>query len=113
MVKGEKSDIKKQKLFSKIIRDIADELNVLFIVTNQLKKTTDPDNNHIPTLESIDYADIVELSDKVILLYRPVYYGYGDIDNDIMELIIAKNEQGLLGSAKVRFDGITSRIHTF
>ncbi len=110
MIKDEKSDIEKQKLFSKIIRDIADELNVLFIVTSQLKKTTERDNGNRPIIKSIDYADIVELSDKVILLYRPGYYGYGDIDHDIMDLIIAKNEQGLLGSAKVRFDRITSRI---
>jgi replicative DNA helicase len=66
-----------------------------------------------PTLVDVrKYAPIDTYADLILLLYRPEYYKIDEWDDEKLsptageaEIIVAKNTNGSLGIAKVKFDG--------
>lgn len=93
------------------LKNIAKDYNVLVIVSSQLSRAVESRTGEKrPQLSDLrESGGIEQDADKVIAIYRPEYYGlsedsYGNSTKNIVELIILKNRNGLVGSAKLLKD---------
>ena len=96
--------------FSRELKNIAKENNVVVIATSQLSRGVEyRKESKVPQLSDLRESGSIEQdADKVIFIYRPEYYG---INNDAMgetldgetHLYIAKNRIGQTGMVKIRF----------
>jgi replicative DNA helicase len=86
-------------------KDIAKTFNVPFVVLAQINRGVEGQNNKRPSMADIkDSGDIEQDMDLGILLYRDEYYNSHSKDKGVMELIVAKNRNGVTGTCKVVFD---------
>lgn len=86
------------------IRALADEMNILILVTSGLKRKTDRRKDHRPRIEDIfQSADIVRYADMIMLLYRESYYDPAANQNHAM-CIIAKHPHGALKEVPLLWD---------
>ncbi len=94
---------------SKKLKEIAKENDVPVILLSQLSREVEKRNPPRPKLSDLRESGSIEQdADSVTFIYRPEYYGYTeDANGDSLigkaELIIAKNREGDLGTANVRF----------
>ena len=86
------------------LKSLASEHQVCIIITSQLSRALENrGGDRRPKLSDLrDSGAIEQDADKVLMLYRPIYYGVEfDEDNmptkNIMKVIIAKNRRGGLG----------------
>jgi replicative DNA helicase len=86
------------------LKSLAAEHHVCIIITSQLSRALENrGGDKRPQLSDLrDSGAIEQDADKVLLLYRPIYYGFEfDEDNmptkNIMKVLIAKNRMGGLG----------------
>lgn len=102
-----KTDNRVQEL-SKITRSLkklARELNVPIIVLSQLSRNVETRTNKRPMLSDLRESGSIEQdADVVIMLYRDEYYYSTTAEKNIIELIIAKQRNGPVGTAKLKFD---------
>lgn len=102
-----KTDNRVQEL-SKITRSLkklARELNVPIIVLSQLSRNVEARTNKRPMLSDLRESGSIEQdADIVIMLYRDEYYYSNTAEKNIIELIIAKQRNGPVGTAKLKFD---------
>ena len=94
----------------RVLKRLARELNISIIITSQLSRAVETrGGDKKPQLSDLrESGSIEQEADKVIFLHRPEYYGLtedatGNPTNQMMEVIIAKNRQGPLGSVFMRF----------
>jgi len=103
----EKNDNRVQEL-SKITRSLkklARELNVPIIVLSQLSRNVETRTNKRPMLSDLRESGSIEQdADVVIMLYRDEYYNANTTDKNIIEIILAKQRNGPVGTAKLKFD---------
>lgn len=103
----EKTDNRVQEL-SKITRSLkklARELNVPIIVLSQLSRSVETRTNKRPMLSDLRESGSIEQdADVVIMLYRDEYYNNNTIEKNIIEIILAKQRNGPVGTAKLKFN---------
>jgi replicative DNA helicase len=104
-------------MFMRGLRKLAKELNITFILSNDVSRQCEKISMHKrPLLQHLsEQGDLHENADKVIFIYRPLYYGIikDEIGNDIrhrMEWIVAKNKLGPEGTAVFHFDNALIHI---
>lgn len=90
------------------LKNIAKELNVCIIARSELSRAVELRGmqNNLRLSDLKDSGAIEQIADKVMFLYRPEYYGItqdenGNDYNGLSLLIVAKNETGATGEAKL------------
>lgn len=97
-----------QKLstISHSLKKLAKVLNIPIIITSQLSKEPDirfkAGQDPRPKLEDLKYSSgIVKDADTIMLLYRDDYYYPDSTKKNILEVNVAKNRNGKLGTVKL------------
>lgn len=86
------------------LKGLAREFNVPLIAVSQLSRATEGRENKRPMLSDLRESGSLEQdADVVIMLYREKYYDR-KVQNDIAEVIIAKQRNGPVGMIKLLFD---------
>ena len=100
---------------SRGIKALARELNVPVICLSQLNRATEGREGHKPRMSDLRESGSIEQdADVVAMLHREDYYHRGEpdyVDNNIAELIVAKQRNGPTGVVKMHFDGGTTRFN--
>lgn len=103
----EKNENRVQEL-SKITRSLkklARELNVPIIVLSQLSRNVETRTNKRPMLSDLRESGSIEQdADVVMMLYRDEYYNNNSPEKNIIEIILAKQRNGPVGTARLKFD---------
>ena len=86
----------------KELKLLARELNVSIIVTSQLSRKPEERDDKRPVITDFTNtaSSISNYADKILFLYRDSYYKKENKSN-ITEIIVAKNENGRTGTAKL------------
>jgi replicative DNA helicase len=95
-------------LISRKLKSIARVFNILLIVSSQVSRNVEKSGgDRRPNLNDLLDAECLEsLADKVIFNYRPEYYGFlmnenGESNQNLMELNIVKNNNGMTNAIKI------------
>jgi replicative DNA helicase len=92
---------------SRYIKALARELDVPVVVISQLNRSPEGREGHRPRMSDLRESGSIEQdADVVMLLHREDYYHRGEDgyqDNNVAEIIIAKQRNGPTGSIKLRF----------
>ncbi len=106
--------------FTNELRRIAKDFNVCVIVSSQLSRSVEiRGGDKRPQLSDLkDSGAIEQDADKVIFLYRPEYYRIminedGMDTTGILELIMAKNRNGNLGTVKLKRNSNATRLKNY
>lgn len=91
-------------------------LEVPFLCAAQLNRDMSARKSKRPLLTDLrDSGSIEQDADGVILLHRPSYYDCEEwdasCDNEPLELIVAKNRHGTIGSCEMLFCGSSGRLY--
>ncbi len=96
-------------LISRELKNIAKDFNVSVIGISQLSRSVESrGGNKRPHLSDLrDSGALEQDADKVLLMYRPEYYGItqdedGNNMAGVVEIIVAKNRNGMLGTAMLK-----------
>jgi replicative DNA helicase len=102
---------------SRCLKSVAKELNVPVIALSQLSRGVDARPNKRPLLSDLRESGSIEQdADSVLFLYRPEYYGITkdpithESNVGLVEVIFAKNRDGVTETAKVDFNGAFMRF---
>ncbi|CAM4252240.1 hypothetical protein DEMA109039_12600 [Deinococcus marmoris] len=77
----------------------------------QLSRAVETRPNRRPMLADLRQSGNIEANaDNVLLLYRDEYYHPDSADAGLIELIIAKQRDGVVGTVMARFDGPYQRL---
>lgn len=99
---------------SRYLKALARELNVPVVVLSQLNRGTEGREGHRPRMSDLRESGSIEQdADVVLLLHREDYYHRGEPDweeNNIAEVIIAKQRNGPTGTVELIFDGRLTRF---
>jgi len=88
---------------SREVKAISKDLNIPMIVLCQLSRAAEQRSDSRPRMSDLRESGSLEQdAHKVLLLYRPSYYG--EDDNTEAEIIVAKSRSGPIGSIKVRWN---------
>jgi len=109
---------------SRQMKGLARELGVPVIVLSQLNRAAEGRQGHRPLMSDLRESGSIEQdADVVMLLHREDYYHKGESDyteDNIAELIIAKQRNGPTGSIKLvfnsqytRFDNLSNAQESF
>jgi len=109
LMKGEgRSREEEVSSISRGLKSIAKDLNIPVIGLSQLNRKCEERASKRPQLSDLRESGTLEQdADIVIMLHRPAYYGFTEMETDegigvsssgVMELIIAKNRNGVTGS---------------
>ncbi len=91
--------------YSGAFKDIAKEFDVTFVALAQINRGVESQNDRRPSISDIkDSGDIEQDMDLGLLLYRDEYYKADSSERGVMEIIVAKNRNGSVGTCKVSFD---------
>jgi len=97
-------------LLMRELKVIARSFNIPIVISSQVSRDAEMrGGSKKPILSDLrSSGSIEEEADKVIFVYRPEYYGFGDNEGNsalgLMELIVAKNNSGFLASAFLKYD---------
>ncbi len=91
---------------------MAQELDFLLVVGSELSRSAErrTSSSTRPMLHDLkDSGWIEELADKVILIYRPEYYDLvewedGEVTKGTGELVVCKNNYGLMENIRVSYN---------
>jgi replicative DNA helicase len=107
---------------TRALKNLAKELKVCIVAASQLSRAVEnrPGGSKRPQLSDLRESGTIEQdADKVLFLYRAEYYGLEVDENNepttnTMEVIVAKNKSGALGTFKLhiepRFTGFTDDV---
>jgi replicative DNA helicase len=99
-----------------VLADAAKQDGIAYLVLAQLNRECEKRDDKRPMLSDLKQAGTIEERAKaVFFLYRPSKYGEVDstgaaVPEDVIEILIAKNNQGRCGKALAQWDGRTMRI---
>lgn len=92
------------------LKAMARDLNVPLIVLSQLSRAPEKRADRRPELADLrDSGGIEQTADTVLLLHRPGFYDASAPQNEV-EVIIAKQRHGPVGTVKLYFDPSTARF---
>jgi replicative DNA helicase len=117
LMSGPKSDSREQEVsaISRGIKALARELSLPVICLSQLNRGPESRDGHRPRMSDLRESGSIEQdADVVLMLHREDYYHRGDpehTDNNIAEVIIAKQRNGPTDIVKLQFDGGTTRFN--
>lgn len=95
---------------SKALKAIAKEFNCPVISLAQLSRGVEKRPDKRPMLSDLrESGSIEEDADVVVFLYRDAYYSKNDED-DSLEIIMAKNREGEVGTVKAKFNRWTGVV---
>ena len=81
------------------------------VLVSQLNRSLESRTNKRPIPSDLRESGSIEQdSDIILFIYRDEVYDQASIDKGMAELIIAKQRQGSLATAKVPFNGSVSRF---
>jgi replicative DNA helicase len=88
------------------LKFLSKDLDVPIITLAQVNREVEKKADKRPTLSDLrESGDIEATADVVMFLHREGYYKKdGDVDDNVAEVIIAKNRNGESGVVKLRFD---------
>ena len=104
---------------SRLLKIMAKELNLPVIVLSQLSRAPESRADHRPILSDLRESGAIEQdADMVWFPYRAAVYGIKNIyindieqdSNGIMEIIIAKNRNGITGSFFLKHNTALTKI---
>lgn len=103
---GERTENRTQDI-SKITRSLkllAKELDITIILLSQLSRAPEARSDHRPMLSDLrDSGTIEQDGDVVMFLYRDEYYNKDTESKGIIECIVAKNRNGEVGTARLKW----------
>lgn len=89
---------------TRAFKRLSRELNAPIFLLSQVNRGVESRCNKRPVLSDLrDSGSIEEDADVVIMLYRDVYYYPESPDHKLAELIVTKNRNGAIGTAKLLF----------
>ena len=112
-----KSENRAQELshITRMLKNIAREFQIPIIALSQLSRNVENRVDKKPILADLrDSGSIEQDADLVLMLYRNNSYSFNPLENSdysLIELIIAKQRNGPIGSIKLKFD--ESRLKFF
>ena len=90
---------------SENIKQLARELQCPILALSQLSRECERRPNKRPQLSDLrDSGSIEQDADRVLMLYRDVYYNEDTEDPDLAELSVLKNRHGPTGHIELRFE---------
>lgn len=90
---------------------MAKELDITIIILSQLSRAPETRADHRPMLSDLRESGSIEQdADVVLFLYRDEYYNADTESKDIIECIVAKNRNGEVGTAKLKWQAEMQRI---
>lgn len=93
------------------LKALAKELDIAVVALAQLNRGVESRVDKRPGLADLrDSGQIEQDGDLVAFLYRDDYYNPKTAEANIVEIIIEKQRNGPTGTAKMRFDGPTTRF---
>lgn len=103
-----------------VLRKMSRDMNITIIVGSQLSRAVESRGGEKrPQLSDLrDSGEIEQVADKVLLLYRPDYYGFEeDMDGistvNVLDVEIAKNRLGKQGRIRLGWDKNESCIRDY
>lgn len=92
------------------LKELAKEFDCPVVALAQLNRSVETRKEKQPMMADIRESGSVEqIADVIMFLYREKYYNK-ESDNDTLEIIVAKNRQGPIGSAYPRYNEHTGEI---
>ena len=117
LMQGGRAENRQQEIseISRGLKALARELNVPILALSQLSRSVELRAEKKPQLSDLRESGSLEQdADIVMFLYRDEYYNRDDTSNqNIAELIIAKNRNGPTTSIRLRFDKEYVRFDNF
>lgn len=104
------------------LKTIAREFNIPIIALSQLSRNVENRMDKKPILSDLRESGSIEQdADMVLMLYRNKYYNVNPTDNQtqqqtedqLIELIIAKQRNGPIGAIKLKFDEQSTKFSSF
>lgn len=104
-------------IVTRLLKKLAIDLNITIVCTSQLSRAVETrGGSKRPALSDLRESGAIEQdADKVIFLYRPEYYGLLEDESGMstagkMELLIAKNTNGITGEVVAGFEPASGRV---
>lgn len=95
---------------SRDLKTMAKEFNCPVICLAQLNRSVEQRQDKRPMMSDIrDSGSVEQDADTIIFLYRDKYYNK-DVDDDTLELIVAKNRNGPVGTVVTKYNAHTGVI---
>jgi replicative DNA helicase len=117
MSAGSRTDSREQEVstISRGIKALARELNVPVVCLSQLNRQAETREGHRPRMSDLRESGSIEQdADVVLMLHREDYFHRGEeghVDDNIAELIVAKQRNGPTGTVKLTFHSATTRFN--
>ncbi|MEM7683142.1 MAG: replicative DNA helicase [Planctomycetota bacterium] len=112
---GSESRQQEVSSLSRGVKALARELEVPVVCLSQLNRQAENREGHRPRMSDLRESGSIEQdADVVMMLHREDYYHRGDPDyedNNVGEIILAKQRNGPTGVVRLAFDGPTTRFH--
>lgn len=100
---GDKDEDLRQVITS--LKELTKEFNTPIIVLSQLRRDIEKRDDKRPKLDDLKiFGNSDSMADLVLFLYSDEYYNPDTINKNIAELIVAKNNNGLLETIKLFFE---------
>lgn len=116
LIKPSNFETNKTQQISQISNDLkrlAKELNVPVIAVCQINRGVEARPDKRPNMSDLrDSGEIEQDADKIVFVYRDCIYNSGASEEEA-EIIIRKNRNGILGTAKLKFKGEFARFSDF
>ncbi|MTK12311.1 MAG: AAA family ATPase [Clostridiaceae bacterium] len=114
LIDSEERQENRNQDISKITRSLklmAKELDITVIILSQLSRAPECRSDHRPLLSDLRESGSIEQdADVVLFLYRDEYYNGDSESKGIIECIVAKNRNGEVGTARLRWKPEIQRI---